>query len=51
MTGYAIGPQGTNDDLITYIATDGTTLYTLWQTGNNSARPSSPSPRISRRTT
>ena len=34
-TGYAIGPQGIDADLICNIATDGTTLYTLWQTGDN----------------
>ena len=32
-TGYAIGPQGVSDDLICNIASDGTALYTLWQTG------------------
>ena len=37
VTAYAIGPQGINDDLITNIATDGTKLYTLWETGNNTA--------------
>ena len=31
LTGYAFGPSGTDSDYVNSIASDGTTLYALWQ--------------------